>query len=76
MNGKCNYCLVYENVRDMVVGCQLDLELDRGRIVLRLAQVMLTPNVEIDSATQYNGSDLDFFVAYICFNFDYSFLTP
>ena len=40
----------------MVVGCQLDLELDRGRVVLRLAQVMLAPNEVNDSAAQYSGT--------------------
>ena len=33
-----------DNLWDVVVGGQLDLELDRGGVVLRLAQIVLAPS--------------------------------
>ena len=45
----------------MVVGRQLDLELDGGGVVLGLAQVMLTPGQRYDDA-----SDASFKLKIIC----------
>ena len=41
--------LVDDQLGHMVVGGQLDLELDRGGIVLRFAQVVLAPSAPLAS---------------------------
>ena len=52
---------VDDNLWYVVVGRQLDLELDGGGVVLGLAQVMLTPGQRYDDA-----SDASFKLKIIC----------
>ncbi len=44
---------VDDNLGDVVVGGQLDLELDGGGVVLRLAQVVFTPTTQSQGHSKY-----------------------